>query len=309
MTIHPFWIGIDIAKRHLDVFDERTGEHRRIANQADAIARLLVPWRDQPARVVFEATGVHDALLRQALSGARVRFVRVNPRRARDFARAAGRLAKTDALDARMLAAMGRALALAPEADADPARERLARLQTRRDQLVEARAAERARIGDVCELRASLEGHIAWLDEEIARLDRLIAQAIAASDELADAARLLRSAPGVGPVTATTLLALMPELGRRSAKTIAALAGLAPMNHDSGTVRGQRRIKGGRRRVRQALYMAALAAVRSNQRFKTFYEAVLARRAAPKLALVAVARKILVTLNAILKTKTPFQPC
>lgn len=307
MTLHPLWIGIDIAKSHLDVFDERTGTHRRIANQADAIRRLLVSCRDWPARVIFEATGVHDVLLRQALRQAGMRFVRVNPRRARDFARAAGRLAKTDALDARMLAAMGRALALAPEPDADPARERLARLHTRRDQLVDARAAERARLGDAAELRASLEGHIAWLDD--ARLDRLIAEAIAASRELADAARLLRSAPGIGPVTATTLLALMPELGQRSAKTIASLAGLAPINHDSGTLRGLRRIKGGRRRVRQALYMAALAAARSHPRFKAFYEAVLARRAAPKLALIAVARKILVILNAMLKTKTSFQPC
>ena len=208
-----------------------------------------------------------------------------------------------------MLATMGGTLALEAAQEPDPARERLAALHRRRDQLVEPRAGERTRLAEAsAAISDSLESHIAWLDAEIARLDGLIARLIAEKAELAEAARLMRSAPGVGPVTAATLLALLPELGQRSGKAIAALAGLAPLNQDSGQWRGTRAIRGGRRRVRRALYMAALAAVRTHARFRDFYRSVLARRAARKVALVAVARKLLVILNAMLKTKTSFHP-
>lgn len=309
MTIHPACIGIDVSKHHLDLFDDAASADRRVANEAVEIARLVETWGGRSLLVVFEATGPYDRALREALSAAGVRFARVNPARARDFARATGRLAKTDAIDARVLAAMGRALAPAAEPAPDLERERLADLHRRRDQLVEMRACERTRLEERLDPTGSLKAHIAWLSDEIARLERLIAELLAASPGLAATASLMRSVPGVGPVTANTLLALMPELGRRSGKVVAALAGLAPMNHDSGTMRGARRIKGGRRRVRRALYMAAVTAIRKSPRFGAFYKAVLARRAAPKLALVAVARKILVTLNAMLKTNTAFRPC
>jgi len=247
-------------------------------------------------------------VLRQALEQAGLRFVRINPARARDFARATGRLAKTDAIDARMLASMARSLALAPDASSDPARNALAQLHKRRDQLVSTRAAERVRHSEGQDPGGSLARHLSWLDAEIAALEHLIADAVRADETLARTQALLRSAPGVGPVTATTLIALMPELGRCSPKAIAALAGLAPFNNDSGRHRGKRSIRGGRRRVRRALYMAALAAKRTSPRFKAFYDAIFERSAAPKVALIAVARKLLTILNAMLKTNTAFQP-
>ena len=309
MTLHPDVIGIDIAKHRLDIYDALSAKHTSVPNQPEPLAELIHTWRERACLVVFEATGPYDALLRRALAGAGLRFVRVNPARARDFARATGQLAKTDAIDARVLAEMGRALALGAEPEPDPARERLAALHRRRDQLVETRAGERTRLAEArAAVSDSLESHIAWLDGEIARLEGEIETLIGETAELFEAARLLRSAPGVGPVTASTLLALMPELGQRSGKAVAALAGLAPLNRDSGQRRGARVIRGRRRRVRRALYMAALAAVRTHARFREFYGAVLARRAARKLALVAVARKLLVILNAVLKTKTLFQP-
>lgn len=307
MTIYPCFIGIDIGKDHLDLFDERDGRSFRVRNSADGVGALIEGWTRQDVFIVFEATGVYDDLLRRRLEAAGLRFSRVNPARARDFAKACGLTAKTDALDARVLAAMGRALSLRADAPGDDARARLACLHKRRDQLVDMRAAERIRRSEAADHAASLARHIAWLDDEIRQFDRLIAEAVRANQQLAEIGALLGSAPGVGPVTTTTLLALMPELGERSPKTIAALAGLAPFNHDSGRRKGQRQIRGGRRRVRRALYMAAVAAVRTNKRFKAFYDAIRARRAAAKIALIAVARKLLVVLNAMIKTKTAFQ--
>ncbi|MBX9907621.1 MAG: transposase [Beijerinckiaceae bacterium] len=304
MTIQPCFIGIDISKARLDVFD---GRHRRLANRPDAIAGFLAGLDRERCFVVFEATGPYDGPLHAALAAADIRFARVNPARARAFARAAGLLAKTDAVDARMLALMGEALALSPDEPRDEARLALAALAARRDQLVAMRAAERVRLKAAADHIGSLARHLRFLDDEIAALDRALAEAVRADPGLAEADALLRSAPGVGPVTAATLAALMPELGRRGPKTIAALAGLAPVNRDSGRHRGKRSITGGRSRVRRALYMAAIAAVRSNPRFKAFYQAVLDRRAAAKIALVAVARKLLVVLNAMIKNKTAFQ--
>jgi transposase len=308
MTIHPCFIGCDIAKHHLDLCEESGGRHSRIDNTQEAIAAFLSRFEPGSVFVAFEATGPYDRLLRLALAHGGHRFARINPARARDFARATGRLAKTDKIDAAMLAAMARSLALRPEEPAEPDRIALALLHKRRDQLVATRAAEKVRAGEEDDVIGSLARHLAWLDAEIATVERAIAAALRANRALAATARLLRSAPGVGPVAATTLIALMPELGRRSAKTIAALAGLAPFNDDSGKRKGRRAITGGRARIRRALYMAALAAARSCPRFKAFYQAVLARSAAAKVALIAVARKLLVTLNAMMKTSTPFKP-
>lgn len=311
MTLHPHFIGCDIAKDHLDLFEEASGESCRIANTDAAIAAMLLAWDPDAVFVAFEAAGPYDRRLRRALEQAGFRFARINPERARNFARAAGLLAKTDAIDARMLTVMARVMALRPDAPSDPARIALTALNRRRDQLVDIRAAEKVRLGEAGGPEADLAGqigrHIAWLDDEIARPDRAITAAIAADAELAAAAALLLSAPGVGQVTAATLLASMPELGRCSPKAIAALAGLAPFNCDSGRFRGKRAIRGGRRRVRRALYMAALAAIRTSDKFKTFYKAVKARSAAAKVAIIAVARKLITVLNAMLKTKTAFQ--
>lgn len=309
MNIPPGHIGIDIAKHHLDVFDPAVGRAVRVPNTPAAIAALLAPWHGKPVRVLFEATGAYDRALRAALAASGVGFARVNPRQARDFARAAGFLAKTDAVDAKMLAAMAHCLNPPAAAAQEPARQRLALLHKRRDQLVAARQQEKTRRHDVpAELAADIDRHIAWLGADIAALDTRIAALFAEQRQLQHAQRLLRSAPGVGPVTAATLIALLPELGSRSPQTIAALAGLAPINVESGQFRGQSHIRGGRKRVRDALYMAALAAARSRSRFAHTYQALRAAGKPKKLALVALARKLLLTLNAMLRDNLAFQP-
>jgi transposase len=267
------------------------------------VAELAHDWARRDAFVLFEATGRYDLDLRHALTAAGVRFAR-----ARDFARAAGFLAKTDAVDAEMLATMAQCLQLPPEKAGLAARERLAALNRRRDQLVANRQQERTRQRECSDpfSHQSIAAHLAWLDAAIEAIQAQIAAAIAAEPELEHDRRLLSSVPGVGPVTAATLLALMPELGRRSPKQLAALAGLAPFNNDSGTRRGQRSIRGGRKRVRDALYVAAFIAARHAPRFKTFFKTLIEAGKPRKLALIAVARKLLTVLNAILRDRQPF---
>ena len=304
MIIAPGFIGIDVSKDHLDIFD---GSARRIANTAEAIAS----WTDGIGRVrlvVFEATGRYDRALQRQLAAAGIDWARVNPLHARAFARATGRLAKTDAIDAHLLAAMAQALTPVPQAPVDADRQELADLHRRRAQLVHCRQQERTRRHTAsAAIVAGIDSHLDWLDQQIRSLDTSIAGLIGRSSELNHAAHLLRSIPGIGPVAATALLALMPELGHRSAKTIAALAGLAPMNRDSGQSRGQRHIGGGRAEVRKALYMAAVTASRSASRFAVRYNDLTARGKPPKLALIATARKLIITANAMIKTNHPFK--
>jgi Transposase and inactivated derivatives len=308
MIIAPGFVGIDVSKHHLDVFDSTHRQHHRIDNTATAIAPLAAAWAAAGAFVLLEATGRYDTALRDGLAAAGVAFARINPRRARDFARACGLLAKTDAVDARMLAAM--ADRLRPPADVPdcPHRRRLARLNTRRDQLVAMRRQQRTRRHEAeADERTSIEAHLAFLDAEIAGLDQAIARLIAGHPDLARRKALLASVPGVGDVTAATLLALLPELGRRGAKPLAALVGLAPFNNDSGERRGRRSIRGGRARVRTALYLAAFVAARRASRFKAFFDALRSAGKPVKLALVATARKLLTILNAILRDQIPFR--
>jgi transposase len=307
MIIHPGFVGIDISKHHLDIFGVLHGAEQ-VANAAPAIAKLARRCARAGDFVLFEATGIYDQLLRQALVRAGVSFARVNPSRAREFAKAAGFLAKTDRIDARMLAAMAQALQPACQAPADPQRERLARLAKRRDQLVAIRQQERTRRHECLddEIARDLDHHIAWLGRSIVTLERQIKALLAENADLNRSQQLLRSVPGVGAITATTLLALLPELGARSPKKIAALAGLAPFNVDSGRFRGKRLIRGGRKRVRDALYMAAVTAARSQTRFTAFYQSLREAKKPAKLALIALARKLLITLNAILRDQAPF---
>lgn len=308
MTLYLDALGIDIAKRHLDIFDPQGGAVRRMANTAAATSLLAHSLTGRDCLVVMEATGRYDAVLRQALAAAGVAHARVNPEQARDFARAIGRRAKTDAIDARMLADMGTRLTLRPEPLPDADREHLAMLTRRRDQLVHMRKQERTRRTecDEAELHASFDEHLAWLDDAVTRLDREIGTATRASPALHRTTTLLRTVPGVGPVTATVLVTAMPELGRTSPKAIAALGGLAPYNNDSGARIGQRCVRGGRKRVRDALYMAAVGAARSHTRLGDFYRSLRNNGKPPKLALIALARKLLVILNAIARDNTAF---
>ncbi len=309
MIVTPGFVGCDVSKAHLDIFDGGLGCPERIANAAEAIAGRVALWRGREVLVVFEATGRYDAELSAALRAAGVAHVRVNPAAARAFARATGRLAKTDAIDAKLLAAMAQTLKPEPRDPKDEARERLVALVLRRDQLVGDRVRERNRREALRDPVAAedVAAHIAFLDGRIATLEAAIAGLVAEEASLARQAALLRSVPGVGPVTASVLLAAMPELGRLSPKAVAALAGLAPINRDSGRLRGKRAIGGGRRRVRRALYMAAVAAIKTKQRFADTYKTMRANGKPPKVALIAVARKLLTVANAILRDAVPFK--
>ena len=310
MIIHPGFIGIDVSKHHLDIFNATTQHVERIDNTAQAIISTFELLQADPIKlIVFEATGSYDGSLRSALTSLQLPFVRVNPARARDFAKSIGLLAKTDAIDARMLAAMAQCLNLQADPADDPHRQQLALLHKRRDQFVATRKQELTRLAqaDMAQIRDSLLDHLAWLEAAIASLDQHISLLIARHDSLEQRRRLMCSTPGIGRVISTTLLALLPELGQRSSKTIAALAGLAPFNRDSGLMRGSRQIRGGRRRVRQALYMAAVSASRSKSLFAETYRALRQAGKPPKLALIALARKILVTLNAIVRDQVTFK--
>ena len=303
-------VGIDVSKRMLDIFDDGIGAPERIANASQPITEQVARWRCGNVFVVFEATGIYDHVLAEVLHQAGIRFARINPARARDFARAGGRLAKTDAIDACMLAAFARAMAPTAEQAPCPERNALALLAKRRDQLVQMRAQEKNRRSEAQD-RAMIDGiarHLDFLNGEIKAIEAEIKALIKAAPLIAEQARMMRSAPGIGPVACMQLIAQMPELGHVGPKQVVALAGLAPLNVDSGAYRGKRTIAGGRKRVRDALYMAALNAVRREGPFKTFYQKLRVAGKPAKLALIAVARKLLTTLNAMLRDRKCYLP-
>jgi transposase len=309
MIIYDRYVGCDVSRLWLDIFDPAGGTARRIANTPAETARLAASMAASRAFVVFEATGVYDLDLRRALHAAGAACARINPTTARRYAQALGRKAKTDALDARVLADLGARLRPDPDPAPCPHRERLGQLSLRRDQLVEARKAEVIRLKAARDgfVAARIQAHIDWLDGAVAAAEREISQLVANHQTLREQAKLLSSAPGVGPVTAQVLLALMPELGRASPKRLAALAGLAPFNHDSGQLRGRRCISGGRRRVRCALFVAALHAARRCPDLKAFADRITQTSKARKVALIAVARKLLIRLNAMLRDQTTYR--
>ena len=307
MIISPRCVGIDVSKRMLDIFDDAIGTAERIANAPQAITEQVARWRCGNVLVVFEATGVYDRELAKALHQAGVRFARINPARARDFARAHGRLAKTDEIDARMLACFARTMAPAADQPPEPERNTLAQLAKRRDQLVQMRAQEKNRRSEAYDrtMKESIARVIDCFDEEVEAIEAAIKALIKSKPEISEQARLMQSAPGVGPVACMQIIAQMPELVV-GPKQVAALAGLAPLNVDSGTYRGKRAIGGGRKRVRDALYMAALNAVRRDGPFRSFYQKLRTAGKPAKLALIAVARKLLTTLNAMLRDRKTY---
>lgn len=309
MTIPASWIGIDVSKARLDVYDAGNRSLGVLANTTEALASASAAWAERGVGVAFEATGRYDLALRCALQAAGVPFQRLEPARVRAFAKAIGRHAKTDAVDARVIATMASNLEGEAQSPSDPQRDRLTTLVRRRDQLVAMRVQERTRRSEATpdDPLDSYERIIALLDAEVATYERLIAEQVARSERLRHLQRILASLPGVGPVTATVLIALLPELGNRSSKRITALVGLAPFNRDSGTHRGTRRIAGGRSRVRRALYMAALVATRRDGPFANFYRHLIAAGKPAKTAIIAVARKMLITLNAMLRDNETFK--
>jgi transposase len=308
MIIPVRYVGIDVSKSMLDIFDDAVGKPERIANAPQPITEQVARWRCDDVFVVFEATGVYDHVLAEVLRQAGIRFARINPARARDFARAGGRLAKTDAIDARMLAVFARAMGPAADPPAEPARNTLASFAKRRDQLVHMRAQEKNRRSEVRDplMAEDISLHIDFLSRQIVAIEARIEALIKAEPEICEQARLLRSAPGIGPVACMQLIAQMPELGRVGPKQVAALAGLAPFNVDSGSHRGKRAIAGGRKRIRDAVYMGALNAVRRDPTLKAFYQKLRAAGKPAKLALIAVARKLLTILNAMLRDRKTY---
>ena len=305
------FVGIDVSKATRDVAVRPTGLTFRVANDPAGVADLIARLRPlAPARVVLEATGGYEAPAVAALQVAGLPVAAVNPRQARDFAKATGRLAKTDRIDAQAPAHFAEAIRPEPRPKVPAAQQALDALLTRRRQLVGMRVMEANRLPTATDpaVRAGLERHLAWLDEEVATADRLLAEAVAASPAWRAKDDLLRGLPGIGPVVSRTLLAALPELGTADGGRLAALVGLAPYADDSGTLRGSRHIRGGRAEVRRALFMAALSAARRAGPLKDFADRLRARGKKAKVVLIAVARKLLVIANAVLRTGQPWQP-
>jgi transposase len=309
MPSNPVTIGIDVAKARLDVAARPSGDQWQVANTEEGIADLLAKLRPlAPALIVLEASGGWELAVVAALAEAKLPVAVVNPRQVHDFAKAVGQLAKTDQLDAQVLARFGEAVRPEPRPLPDAGAQALADVLARRRQVIGMQTAERQRLGTAGpQVRARIEAHLAWLERELTELDDDLGRRLRESPLWREREDLLRSVPGVGPVVATTLVAELPELGQLDRKRIAALVGLAPLARDSGTSRGKRLVWGGRGRVRAALYMAALVATRHNPTIRTFYARLLKAGKAKKVALTACMHKLLLILNAIVRANAPWR--
>ena len=306
----PF-IGIDVSKAHLDIAVRPTGQAFRLANDPAGLAELVARLAPLgPALIVVEATGGYELPAVATCHAAGLPVAAVNPRQARDFAKGVGRLAKTDRIDAAVLAHF--ADAVRPRArPAEPAeRAALDALLTRRKQLIGMRVMETNRLESTTDrvVRVGIERHVAWLEAELADADKRLDEAVRASPAWRERDELLRGIPGIGPVVSRTLLAALPELGSIGPGPAAALAGLAPFARDSGTMRGPRAIRGGRAEVRRVMYLAALSAARRAGPLKEFADRLRGRGKRAKVVLIAVARKLLTIANAVLRTGQPWQP-
>jgi transposase len=309
MRVVPCFVGIDVAKAQLDIAVRPSGERWAVPNDTIGIGTLVDRLQTlHSTLIVLEATGGLERAATAALATAGLPIVVVNPRQARDFARATGQLAKTDALDARALAHFADVIRPTPRPLPDAQTQELRALLGRRQQLIGMRTAEQNRLAGTSEyLAKDIEAHIAWLNARIATLDDDLETLLRASPLWRENDDLLQSAPGIGPVCARTLVLELPELGTLTRQQIAALVGVAPLNCDSGTLRGRRLIWGGRAHVRTVLYMGTLVATRYNPRIKAFYERLLAAGKVKKVALTACMRKFLTILNAMLRYRTPWQ--
>lgn len=307
-TERPY-VGIDVAKAQLDVAVRPTGQQWSVANQEEGIACLVSRLQElSPALVVLEASGGLELPVVGALAEARLPVVVVNPRQVRDFARATGKLAKTDRLDAQVLAHFAQAVHPTPRPLPDAQAEALSALLARRRQVVGMLTAEKNRFHRARPpVRQDIQCHIAWLEESLAKLDADLGDSVRQSPLWREKEALLRSVLGVGEVLSVTLLAELPELGSLDRRQIAALAGVAPLNCDSGTLRGRRTVWGGRATVRPTLYMAALVASRYNPVICDFYQRLCAAGKPKKVALTACMRKLLTILNAMVKHHTPWR--
>jgi transposase len=308
-SVKRCFVGIDVSKWHWDLaVDGRRGVRRFNADD-DGMRQLLACLEDvQPALVCLEATGGYERALREAIAERGVPTSTINPRQIRDFARASGQLAKTDKIDAAVIARY--AAAFDPPADQPPSAEqqRLRSLRARRQQVVQSLTQEKNRLGTAdAQTRESIRRAIKFYEDELQDLDRRLAELTGKDPEFRRRRDLLVTVPGVGAVTAVGLLAELPELGAMNRGQAAKLVGLAPLNRDSGTLRGKRMIGGGRAPVRRSLYMATLVATRHNRLIRNHYRQLLGRGKAKMTALVACMRKLLLILNAIIKNQTAWK--
>jgi transposase len=302
------FVGIDVSKTRLDVCVLPSEETWQSANDEAGVQLLVSRLQALPPRLlIVEATGGYERLLVAALAAAELPVVVINPRQARDFAKATGQLAKTDRIDARLLALFAERVRPEVRALADEATQALEALLVRRRQIVEMLTAEENRRTQArSSLRERIQAHVRWLRGELSDVELEMERAIEASPFWKVREDLLRSVPGIGPIVSRTLLAELPELGQLSHRQIAKLVGVAPLNRDSGALRGRRSIWGGRAAVRSVLYMGAFAGIRHNPVLKAHYQHLRAAGKAHKVALVACMRKLLVILNAMLRTGRPW---
>jgi len=306
---YSFYIGIDVSKLFLDIFVLPTNQHLRFENTDTGIKKLVKKFKHKPdCFFLMESTGGYEKPCKRGLAQAELPAAVMNPRQIRDFAKASGYLAKTDKIDAELIAQFAQKLTPEPNVSLDDAQEELADFHARRKQLVDMISAEKNRLDKAS---PAIEKHILRniknLEKELAKIDKILVTKVAQDETFAKKSALLQTTKGVGEKTAIGLLAHLPELGRLNKKEITALAGLAPFNRDSGMFKGKRMIRGGRAPVRCSLYMAALVATRHNPCIKAFYERLCAKGKAKKLALVACMRKLLITLNAMIKNNQPWQ--
>ena len=310
ISSQPCFIGIDVAKAHVDVHQLPAGKAFQVTRDAAGLDRLATHMlADPPHLIVMEATGGFERVVAATLAGAGLPVAVVNPRQIRDFARATGRLAKTDRLDAQAIARFAQAIQPEVRPLTDTATQAFAELAARRRQIVEMISAETLRANQTTnkKVRKRLDAHILWLNRELTVFDTDLDETVRASPIWREREELLTSVPGVGPTVARTLMAELPELGTLDRRQIAALVGIAPVAHDSGMHRGTRRIRGGRGVVRAKLYMAAWVGVHCNPVLGAFYQRKLADGKPRKVALVACMRKLLIILNAMIRTNIPWQ--
>ena len=306
------YVGVDVSKDHLDVKVLPSDDAQKFSNDNDGINRFVKLLKGiDPALVVFESTGGLEMPAVSNLIEHQMPVVVVNPRQVRDFAKAVGRLAKTDAIDADTIARFARDVRPAVRPLKDEHSQLLSALNARRRQIVDMLVAEKNRLHTAPKPnKKSIEKHIQWLERSLTDINDDIDKTIKKSPTWRKNGKLLQSFTGVGPVVSATLLSDLPELGTLDRKKIATLVGVAPLNCDSGRFRGKRRIKGGRANVRRKLYMAAVASIRHNPKIKDFYNRLIKAGKPPKLALTACMRKILVILNAMLKNQSYWiAPC
>lgn len=303
------WVGIDVSKNVLAVHIRPHAEAFSCANSEAGITKIVEKLQSvAPALIVIEATGGHEVLLAAALAAVQQPIAIVNPAHARNFARALGRIAKTDPIDAALLAHFAEAIRPSVRPMADREAQQLTQLVTRRRQVVEMFVSEKNRALSLRGLaREDVEATMAFLQARLKLLDQQLDEAIQASPELRIKQDLLRSVPSVGPVVASTLIAELPELGQLGHKQISALVGLAPFNRDSGQLRGRRRIWGGRGRLRSTLYMAVVSGLRFNPVIKHFYQRLKQAGKPAKVALTACMHKLLIMLNAMIRDGTSWQ--